>query len=296
MAGEWEKVNRQGQMFVAGTPKPAKLREPMKPFLCAASGLLLSSMCTVSAAPLPKLIAHRGASHDAPENTLASFTEAWKQGADGVETDIYLTTDGKLVCIHDKTTKRTAGTELTVTRSSYEDLAKLDYGSWKAPQFKGEKIPLLEEVLDALPADRLLFIEIKDTPRIVEPLLKVLEAKKADTARVFLISFNADVIRACREKIPSYQAYLITALKDFEKPGNPEAEIAALEGSKGQGLLFKSTAPVTPEWIGLARGASGRKVFCWNVDEKALGEKMLSLGVDYMGTNRPAFVRSELTK
>ncbi len=257
---------------------------------------LAVAMTSGTARAFPKLIAHRGASHDAPENTLAAFAEAWKQGADGIETDVYLTADGKIVCLHDKTTKRTAGTELDVKASTHAQLAALEYGGWKAPEFRGEKIPLVGEVLDALPPDKLFFIEIKDTPRIVEPLLAVLQEKKADPARVYLISFSVDVVRACREKIPAFQAYLITSLKDFTKPGRPEQELAALDGSGGQGLLFKSTAPVTPEWIALARGPAGRKMFCWNVDEKELGERMLSLGVDFIGTNRPGFVRAALER
>ncbi len=227
---------------------------------------------------------------------MSAFKLAWEQGADGIETDVYLTTDQRIVCIHDKTTKRTGGgVDLPVVESSYEALSKLDYGSWKDPKFKGERIPVLEEVLAAMPSGKFFFIEIKDTPRIVDPIAKMLAEKKPDAATTILISFSVDVIKACREKIPGYQAYLITSLKNFEKPRRPEAELAALDESRGQGLLFKSTAPVTPEWIKLARG-NDRKLFCWNVDEPVLGKRMIELGVDFMGSNRPGFVRAELSK
>ena len=264
----------------------------MKSVIAVAAFLTTSAF---SAESLPKIIAHRGASHDAPENTLASFRLAWEQQADGIEGDFYLTSDNRVVCIHDKTTKRTAGTGLNVVESSYPELAKLDVGAWKGPKFKGEHIPTLEEVLDVVPAGKYFFVEIKDGPRIVEPIAEILAAKKADPAKVVLISFDDEVVKACREKIPAHHAYLITSLKDFGKPGRPEAEIAALEACGGQGLLFKSTVPVTPGWFKAAKG-NGRTMFCWNVDEPVLGRKMMALGVDFMGSNRPGFVRSELAK
>lgn len=263
----------------------------MKTLIAMALGLTASTLCAV---PLPKIIAHRGASHDAPENTLAAFRLAWEQGSDGIEGDFFLTTDNRVVCIHDKTTKRTAGTDLKVVESSYPELAKLDVGAWKDPKFKGEHVPTLEEVMDVVPAGKFFFLEIKDGPRIVEPIAEILAAKKADPEKVVLISFNADVVKACREKIPAHHSYLITSLKDFEKPGRPEEELAALEASGAQGLLFKSTAPVTPEWFKKAKG-DGRTMFCWNVDEPELGKRMIALGVDFMGSNRPGFVRAGLS-
>lgn len=264
----------------------------MKTLIC----LLFAAAAPLSAAaPLPKIIAHRGASHDAPENTLAAFRMAWEQGADGAEGDFYLTPDQRVVCIHDKTTKRTTGAELVVTETSYTELAKLDAGSWKGDAFKGERIPVLEDVLDAVPAGKYFFLEIKDGPRIVEPIAKILTEKKADVEKVVLISFNAEVVKACRAKLPQFTSCLITSLKEFDKPGRPEAELSALEESGAQGLLFKATAPVTPEWFAKAK-AGDRWMFCWNVDEAELGRRMIALGVDFMGSNRPGFVRAELSK
>ncbi len=82
------------------------------------------SLSTVFAAT-PVIIAHRGASGDAPENTLAAFKEAWNQNADGVELDIYLTKDGRIVVLHDASTRRTAGKDLTVKDHSLEELRAL---------------------------------------------------------------------------------------------------------------------------------------------------------------------------
>src|SRR6056300_610029 len=79
----------------------------------------------------PLIVAHRGASYDAPENTLPAFELAWKQGADAVEGDFLLTGDGKIVCFHDKDTKRLTGQKMDISKTSFADLQKLDVGKWK---------------------------------------------------------------------------------------------------------------------------------------------------------------------
>ncbi|NJL18973.1 MAG: hypothetical protein HC901_01285 [Bdellovibrionaceae bacterium] len=92
-------------------------------------------------AAAPRLIAHRGASHQAPENTLPAFRMAWQEEADGIETDIHLTRDGRLACIHDADTQRITGTNLVVAESTFTELQALDAGSWKGPQWTAPASP-----------------------------------------------------------------------------------------------------------------------------------------------------------
>src|SRR5689334_354029 len=117
----------------------------------------------MTAAPVQAqlVVAHRGASHEAPENTLAAFRLAWEQGADAIEGDFYLTRDREIVCIHDDNTKRTSGEDLSVAASTLAQLRRLDVGRWKDPKWKGERIPTLTEVLATIPAGKRIFIEIK---------------------------------------------------------------------------------------------------------------------------------------
>ncbi|TWU26080.1 glycerophosphodiester phosphodiesterase family protein [Bythopirellula polymerisocia] len=89
------------------------------------------------------LVAHRGASADAPENTLSSFQLAWEEGADAIEGDFYLTSDNQIVCIHDDTTERVSGVDLDVASATLEELRKLDVGSWKERKYINERIPTL---------------------------------------------------------------------------------------------------------------------------------------------------------
>ena len=93
-----------------------------------------------------EIIAHRGASHLAPETTLASVMLGWQKNAD-VEIDVHLTKDNRIVVIHDETTKSTAEVELKVSETTAKELRQLDVGKYKGKEFAGEPIPFLEEVL-----------------------------------------------------------------------------------------------------------------------------------------------------
>ena len=91
----------------------------------------VSAMCLgLTDANAQIITAHRGASYDAPENTISAFKLAWEQGADAFEGDFYLTADGKVICAHDKDAKRVAGSPLVMEKSTTEELRALDVGSW----------------------------------------------------------------------------------------------------------------------------------------------------------------------
>ena len=109
------------------------------------------------------IIAHRGASHDAPENTLASVRLGWAQEADAVEVDVRQSRDGHIVVIHDAHTRRTARVKRLVRAQTLDELRALDVGRWKHPRYAGEKVPTLAEtieigwrLLDTLPREDLL--------------------------------------------------------------------------------------------------------------------------------------------
>ncbi|WP_035612158.1 glycerophosphodiester phosphodiesterase family protein [Haloferula sp. BvORR071] len=247
------------------------------------------------AADLPLLVGHRGASHVAPENTIASFKLAFEEGADGIEGDFYLTKDGEVVCIHDADTKRVAGTKLVVKESTWPELSKLDVGSWKDPKYAGEHIPRLGDVLDVLPAGKRFFLEIKDGPQIVGPIGKILAEKHADPARVIFISFNADVVKACREQLPAFQAHLISDLKEFADPAKRAGYEQQLETSGAQGLQFNAKSPVEAEWLAKVKG-KGLLLTSWTVDDGETAKKMIGFGVQHITTNRPGDLRKELSR
>ena len=109
-------------------------------------------------------VAHRGASREAPENTVAAFRLALDAGAPAVEGDVQRTRDGRLVVIHDQTVERTTDGRGAVGSFLFEDLRRLDAGRWFAPEFAGERVPSLDEVLDLMRDRAPVLLEIKHGP------------------------------------------------------------------------------------------------------------------------------------
>ncbi len=157
-----------------------------------------------------EIIAHRGASADAPENTLAAILLAWQQGADAAEIDVQLTADGQLVAIHDETMLRTGGVDWAVKDRTLAELKTLDVGSWKSPQFASERIPTLAEVLDIVPLGKRLFIEVKCGVNAIPELVRVLSAAKTAREQTVLIGLDFDTIAAVKRALPDRVACWVT--------------------------------------------------------------------------------------
>ncbi len=135
------------------------------------------------------VIGHRGYPAKYPENTLLSFREAIRAGADGVELDVWLTRDGEVVIIHDPDTRRVAGVDLKVKDSTLEELRRLDLGM-------GQHIPLLSEVFDVVPPGKLVFVEIKDVEAAGKAYWVVVEKNRLEDT-VF-ISFHPEALEKIR--------------------------------------------------------------------------------------------------
>jgi Glycerophosphoryl diester phosphodiesterase family len=140
------------------------------------AALLAALALSLSAARGLEIIAHRGASADAPENTLPAMKLAWEQGADAVELDMYLSKDGRIVVFHDTTTKRFDGRERKVAHLTLEEMRGLNVGAWKGEKWAGERVPDLVEILNTIPAGKRAVLEIKCGPEIVPELARVLGA------------------------------------------------------------------------------------------------------------------------
>ena len=106
----------------------------------------------------PLIIAHRGASSKAPENTILSYETAWLQNADAIEVDLRKTKDGVFICAHDNNFNRVSGSTKNISESTFKSLLKIDIGSWKGQKFKTQKVPKLEDVLKRLPNRKIIFI------------------------------------------------------------------------------------------------------------------------------------------
>jgi glycerophosphoryl diester phosphodiesterase len=236
-----------------------------------------------------KVIAHRGASHLAPENTLASVQLAWRLGADAVEVDVRLTRDGRIVAIHDETTDRTAGTRLEVATTHSSQLRRLDVGRHKHPKFAGERIPYLEEVLQTVPPGRQLFVEIKCGPEILPPLVEMI-ASSGKRSQVVIIGFDFDTVKTAKEALPDVPAYWLCDKRLLVSYGRSIAEKAKAGGIDGLDL----------HWSGLTRRfiravkAAGLRLYIWTVDDPAQALRLKAMGADGITTNRPGRLRRRM--
>src|SRR3989440_12125231 len=150
------------------------------------------------------VIAHRGASGNAPENTLAAFREAVALGATFIETDLQLSRDARFVAIHDATVNRTTNGQGAVHDMTLADLRRLDAGSWFGSEFAGERIPTLEEILEfSKKKDVVFYLEIKTGSAWggEHALIGALR-DSGEITRAVVISFDAEIGRAsCRERV-----------------------------------------------------------------------------------------------
>lgn len=242
----------------------------------------------------PFIVAHRGASGEAPENTLPAFELAWKQGADAIEGDFYLTADGEIVCMHDADTERTAGKKLIVAKSTLAELRELDVGSWKDARYAGTHAPTLTEVLATVPEERKIFVEVKCGPEIVPRLLEDLANSGLKAEQIVIISFKDDVIAEVRRLRPEYRANWLTSLK--EKSGKlsptPEEIVATLKrtNATGLGIGFKE---VDESLVRTVENA-GFEFHVWTVDDPAVGVQFAEWGSCSITTNWPKRIREAL--
>jgi glycerophosphoryl diester phosphodiesterase len=247
------------------------------------------------------IIAHRGASHDAPENTLAAFRLAWAQKADGIEGDFYLSKDGRVVCIHDKTTKRTAGVKLDVAKSTLAELQKLDVGRWKDKQFSGERIPTLEDVIATVPEGKRIVIELKVGAEIVAPMARILKASKLQPEQILVISFDEKTIAESKRLLPQIKAHWLTGYdpEGDKGPWTPTAAsiVKTISRTNADGLGSQARRSIlTAKFIRALNAAGINEFHVFTVDDPVDARYYQSLGAFGITTNRPAFIRSELNK
>lgn len=245
-----------------------------------------------------KIVAHRGASHDAPENTLASFRLAWEQQADAIEGDFFLTKDQQIVCIHDAKTKRTSGEEHLVSETTLNDLRRLDVGSWKNPRFKGEQIPTLAEVLAIVPAGKQIYIEIKCGPEIVPFLGPALQQSGLRPEQTIVISFNDRVIAATREQIPEIKAYWLAGFRQNKDTKAYEPTVDAIFTTArtvhAHGLDVQANRELVDQTFVKRLREEKLEFHIWTVNDPVDSRHFQQLGVDSITTDRPAYIRNEL--
>jgi len=246
-------------------------------------------------APAQEIVAHRGFSARAPENTLSAFRLGWESGTDACELDLHLTADQQIVIMHDSDTKRTTGIAKRISESTLADLRPLDAGTWKSPDYKGEPIPTLAEALATLPqGPHRFFLEIKCGPEVVPVLAQQLEAWKPRAKQLCIIAFDRKVAQDSKKALPWLEVYRLSSeqTKD-KKPVDLATLIQDTQDDHLDGLDLSRKWNWTPELVQQIRKAN-LKLFAWTVNDPAEALHLASLGIDGITTDDPTTTRQAL--
>ncbi len=235
-----------------------------------------------------QIIAHRGASAQAPENTLVAYRRALAIGVDGVELDVHLSADGEPVILHDPTLERTTNGRGLVRALPLAELRRLDAGRWFGDAFAGERLPTLPEALDLLSRVRVI-IEIKNAPVPYPGIAgRVASVIRASAHRaVSVSSFDHTVLVAMKKEMPALE----TAVLYFARPVDP----VRLARDAGATVLHPHWTMLAPDTVAAAH-AAGLRVEVWVADEPEDLRRMVAIGPDGIMTNHPDRLRAVLAE
>ncbi|MCX7007530.1 MAG: glycerophosphodiester phosphodiesterase [Kiritimatiellaeota bacterium] len=240
-----------------------------------------------------EFVGHRGASRDAPENTLAAFRLGWQQ-TDACELDIHLTKDGQIVVLHDADTKRTTGVAGKVAEATLAELRALDAGKWKDARWAGEKIPTLAEVLTLQPERKRLFIEIKCGPEVLPELVRVVRAAHKQSGQVVLIGFSLPTMQLAKKLLPEVTAlWIVSGGKKIAPPPKLPDLLTKARAAGLDGLDLDYRLPLDAAFVKSVEAAQ-LQLYIWTVDDPAVAKKMVTAGIKGITTNRPQWLREQL--
>lgn len=245
------------------------------------------------------IIAHRGESFDAPENTLAAIHLAWQRDASAVEIDIQLSADNKIVVFHDFNTKRIGGRNKKVKKQTLAELRELDAGKHKGEKWAGEKIPTLSEVLTTIPTNKKLIIEIKSAIEIIPLLKKAIEKSGLKNEQIEIICFDLSTIAAAKREMPQLNCLWLLDLDyiwiNRIFPPNIDRIISKTKKYNLDGINVWAGKMLTSR-IAKKIKAANLLLYCWTVNNPLLAEKLFNMGVDGVTTDRQMFIKTEISK
>jgi len=229
-------------------------------------------------------IGHRGAAGHAPENTLVSVRKALEIGVDGIEFDVHRSKDGAIVVMHDPTVDRTSNGSGPIAEMTLAELRELDLGTWKGPQFAGERIATLEEFVAAVPAPLKLFLEMKAGnevyPGIEEQVAQFL-AERGLVERTNISSFDHFVLLRMRKLLPQVE----TGMLYSARPIDPIAMARAC----GASALHTKWEFISPGLVAEAH-ALGLTVNAWTANTPATVALCKRTGVDGIISDHPEYL------
>ena len=241
------------------------------------------------------IIAHRGASGHAPENTLNAFHLAWEQSADGIEMDVHLSRDARVMVHHDADTRRSAGVNLRIAATDSSVLRTLNVGKTR-PQQDRQTMPFLEEVLATAPSGKIMLVEIKCGPEIVPALVQVLQSNAVWQQQTAVIAMQLNTLLVCRAALPAMPCYLLSQPCTAQPGGNfqPHSsaliELALRHKLNGLGTDYRG---LTDEFI-VAAHQAGLRLLTWTVNDPDTACHLRDRGLDAITTDYPKELRQAL--
>ncbi|MEM9083968.1 MAG: glycerophosphodiester phosphodiesterase family protein [Planctomycetota bacterium] len=261
------------------------------------------------------VIAHRGASVEAPENTVPAIRRAWKREADGVEIDIHLTRDNRLAVIHDGDTGRVAKVALPVATSTLAQLQSIDVGRWKKKRYVGRRVPSLDQALAFVDREKWAFLELKSGPRIAPFFVRELARLGRFDSRLMICSFKLETLAAVRDEI--VRQGIDFPVENQKLPTNAPrataqrwgrgglgwicglAEVEALRHNSERETMFWRAESAGCSWLSLHHSRAiepsfvsdaskhGFRIACWTVDKEQEATRLARVGVHAVITNDP---------
>lgn len=244
----------------------------------------------------PLIVAHRGASADAPENTLAAFKLGFEQGADAIEGDFHLTADGKLACVHDHTFLKTGGDARAVLDVTMEQARQIKVGFRDKPESWTHPIVSLDDVLAIIPDGKRFFIEIKVGPEAIPELKRAIEASKRVCEQLVVIAFDSETIAASKRAMPQVKACWLVGFAPDKRAEwlSVEAVLARAAEIGADGLDVQGNPDAIDQRFVDALRAAGKEWHVWTIDDPARAKRFAAMGVDSITTNKPRFIRDAL--
>jgi glycerophosphoryl diester phosphodiesterase len=235
-------------------------------------------------------VAHRGASYLAPENTLASIRLAWELGAPAAECDIMLTRDNKVILFHDKKGGRLTGHDFVVKETDYSEINEhtILLRDTNLPEYSAETIPLLSEVLETIPNDKTLVIEIKTGPEILPYMEKVI-ADHWKTGNIAFIAFDFETILATKAIYPEIPCYYLSAFRLDVNSKFKQIKASDLDGVNLRHQIIEKK-------LVKKFNRAGKNVWCWTVNDPTTARKMLKAGVSAITTDRPNWLSEQVNR
>jgi glycerophosphoryl diester phosphodiesterase len=230
-----------------------------------------------------KIMAHRGSSQAAPENTMAAFQRAIEDGADWIELDVQETADGEVVVLHDSDFMKLAGVDRKIWDATLSDLKEIDIGSWFAPEFKDERVPTLAEVLDECKRKIRVNIELKyygHDEQLEQRVADIVDAHDM-AADVVAMSLKLEGVKKMKSIRPDWKVGLLMSVSagDLNKL---DADFLAVNAGFANRRLIRTAHE------------NGKEVYVWTVNDAPTMSTMISRGVDGLLTDKPALAKSVL--